>query len=271
MPPLGEASACSSSGRLSTRQCGVRVAAHSAARSTAVRGGEEPLEAVDVRGGALLEHREDRPAVVVDDHDRQVRLRLVGAEDQAVGVVQEGHVAHQRDHPAARGPPERGPDRGGDHAVDAGQPPVGDHLAPRPDLPAVHHQVEVADRARGADVQQPLRAAGHARPHPPRRTASGRARRPAARSSCRETERSAASQASSQAGSAACWSGCGLAVEDLAVDREGGPPTRRAPAPRAPRRRRGASSRVTGRLRVGWPGTTTRSMLRPRSVSSSSR
>ena len=34
MPPLGEASACSSSGSDSTRQCGVRVAAHRLARST---------------------------------------------------------------------------------------------------------------------------------------------------------------------------------------------------------------------------------------------
>ena len=63
----------------------------------AVRGAEEPLERVRVLGRALLEHREDRAAVVVDDHDRQVRPRLVGAEHQPVAVVQERHVAHQRE------------------------------------------------------------------------------------------------------------------------------------------------------------------------------
>ena len=63
----------------------------------AVRGAEEPLERVRVLGCALLEHREDRAAVVVDDHDRQVRARLVGPEHQPVAVVQERHVAHQRE------------------------------------------------------------------------------------------------------------------------------------------------------------------------------
>ena len=101
MPPFGLASACSSSASDSTRQCGVRVAAQRLARSTPWGVPNSRLVPVGVRRVALLEHREDRAAVVVDDHDRQVRPGLVGPEDQAVGVVQERHVAHQRERSAA--------------------------------------------------------------------------------------------------------------------------------------------------------------------------
>ena len=62
----------------------------------AVRRAEEPVVAVGVLRRALLEHGEDRAAVVVDDHDRQVGPRLVGAEDEPVAVVEEGDVAEQR-------------------------------------------------------------------------------------------------------------------------------------------------------------------------------
>ena len=97
MPPLGLASACSSSASESTRQCGVRVAAQRLARSTPCGVPKSGSKRSAYCRVALLEHREDRAAVVVDDHDRQVGPRLVGAEDQAVGVVQERHVAHQRE------------------------------------------------------------------------------------------------------------------------------------------------------------------------------
>ena len=60
-----------------------------------MRRAEQPLVARRRARGALLERGEDRAAVVVDDHDRQVRARLVGPEHQAGGVVQERHVAHQ--------------------------------------------------------------------------------------------------------------------------------------------------------------------------------
>ena len=105
---------------------------------------------------------EDRPAVVVDDHDREVRPRLVGPEDQPVGVVQERHVAHQRDGARAVRPAQGGADRGGDGAVDAGQAPVGDHLAAFADGVGAGHQVEVADRAGGADDEQALGRQGAA-------------------------------------------------------------------------------------------------------------
>ena len=61
-----------------------------------------------------------------------------------------------------RGAAERGADRGGDGAVDAGEAAVGDHLAAPADLVARDHQVEVADRAGGADEQQPLGREGPA-------------------------------------------------------------------------------------------------------------
>ena len=83
MPPLGLASACSSSASDPTFQCGVRVAAHRLAEVDAVRRAEQPVVAVGVRRRALLEHREDRAAVVVDDHDRQVGPGLVGARAPA--------------------------------------------------------------------------------------------------------------------------------------------------------------------------------------------
>ncbi len=61
---------------------------------------------------------------------------------------------------------QRGADRGGDGAVDAGQAAVGDHLAAVADRVGAGHQVEVADRAGGADDEQALgrqRAAHRAR------------------------------------------------------------------------------------------------------------
>ena len=65
--------------------------------------------------------------------------------------MQERHVAHQREVAALGLPRERGTDRGRDGAVDAGQAAVGDHLAAAADVVRRGHQVEVADRVRGAD------------------------------------------------------------------------------------------------------------------------
>ena len=48
------------------------------------------------RGARLRQQREDPAAVVVDHHQAQVRPRLAGPEDQAVLVVQERQVAHER-------------------------------------------------------------------------------------------------------------------------------------------------------------------------------
>ena len=74
----------------------------------AVRGAEEQVVAVGELRRALLEHGEDRAAVVVDDDDRQVGTCLARAEDQPGHVVQERHVAHQRERArACRGGPAR--------------------------------------------------------------------------------------------------------------------------------------------------------------------
>ena len=267
MPPLGEASACSSSGRLVTRRCGVRVAAHRLARSTSCGVPKRVLERLGVLVGPLLQHAEDRAAVVVDDHDREVGPLLAGAEDQAGRVVQEGHVAHQGQRAGAARTAQGGADRGGDGAVDAGEAAVGDDLAPVAHGVARDHQVQVADRAGGADVEQP---AGRQRPadrpgHLVRREVGlggqqrGRAGgpptgRPRATPPARPGRR--------------------------APPRTGRPPGR--PGTGAPTRSRAArsdttstssrpSSRVTGRDSVGWPATTTRSMRSPSSLPSSSR
>ena len=183
IPPLGLASACSSSASESTRQWGVRVAAHRAARSTPWGVPKSRSIAVGVGRVALLEHREDRAAVVVDDDDRQVGARLVGAEHERVRVVQERHVADQRERPRRRGLPRAAPIGGRDGAVDARQPAVGDDLAPAADVVARHHQVEVAQRARRADDEEPAgrQRAGHGpgdvvrREARPRRRAARRA------------------------------------------------------------------------------------------------
>ena len=101
MPPLGLASACASSARSVTRQCGVRVAAHSAPRSTPCGVPKSFSKVAAYSGAALLQGREDRAAVVVGHHDRQVGARLVGPDHQGGQVVQEGHVADVGDRPGA--------------------------------------------------------------------------------------------------------------------------------------------------------------------------
>ena len=155
MPPLGEDSACSSSGRLATRRCGTRAAAQRLARSTPCGVPNSVSKRSAYCRRALLEGGEDRAAVVVDHDDRQVGALLARAEEEPGGVVQEGHVAHQRERARRLRPPQRGADRGADRAVDAGQAAVGDHLAAAADVVAGDDQVEVADR-----VATPRRTAG---------------------------------------------------------------------------------------------------------------
>ncbi|KWW33456.1 hypothetical protein AU359_02064 [Micrococcus luteus] len=98
-----------------------------------MRGAEEPLDGVRHAGrlghGPVFEAREDRPAVVVDDHEVEVRLGLGGAHEQAARLVQGGEVAEQGHGP----PPARQCDaRGrGDGPVDPGEPAVGVHLRVR--------------------------------------------------------------------------------------------------------------------------------------------
>ena len=263
MPPFGLPSAWSSSAAESTRQCGVLRGLAERGEVDVVRGAEEPLVGVRVVLGALLEGGEDRAAVVVGDHDREVRARLVRPDHQPGGVVQERHVAHQREVATLGLPRERGTDRGRDGAVDTGQAAVGDDLAAAADVVRRGHQVEVADRVRGADDEV---AAG-------RQRAADRAGDVVRREAGRVDER-----------------------VELARHRSRRPPAR----PRARRGRRcrprpgrvtgvtayglvhvGSasstsmpsrdSSRCTGRDSVGWPKTTTRSTWSASSVASSSR
>ena len=125
-----------------------------------VRRPEELLEPVGVGGRPLLQGREDRAAVVVGHHDGQVRPRLVGAEEERRGVVQERHVADVGHRAGAPWPAQRGADRARDGAVDAGEAPVGQHEPALADRVRAGHQVEVADRVAGADDEQPTRRVG---------------------------------------------------------------------------------------------------------------
>ena len=95
IPPLGLASACSSSGRRGDPEVRRAGGGAEARQVDAVRRAEQPVVAVGVLRRALLEHREDRAAVVVDDHDGEVGLGLAGPAHQAVAVVEERHVAEQ--------------------------------------------------------------------------------------------------------------------------------------------------------------------------------
>ena len=94
------------------------------------------------------------PAVVVHDHDGQVRPGLLRAQHEAVRVVQERQVAQQRERraPAVRLVRQRRADRGADHAVDARDPPVGEHPGARADA----DQGEVAHRLRRPGDEQPV-------------------------------------------------------------------------------------------------------------------
>src|SRR5699024_7687644 len=117
----------------------------------AVRSAEEPLGGGGRPGGgrpgrlAVLQGREDAAPVVVDDHDGQVGDRLRGPDEQPVGVVQEGQVAHERD--GAPGGGQRHPDGGGHGAVDPGQTAGGDD--PGGGTGAVVSQSQVAGRVGG--------------------------------------------------------------------------------------------------------------------------
>ncbi|UUZ60750.1 hypothetical protein [Nocardioides sp. B-3] len=155
MPPLGDASACSSAPERVDAEVRCLRGGAQAPDVDAVRRAEERVVAVGELRRTLLEHGEDRAAVVVGHDDGEVWPRLARAEDEPGHVVQERHVAHQRERPGAAVAPERGADGAGDGAVDAGETAVGDHLATPADAVARHHQVEVADGAGGADEEQP--------------------------------------------------------------------------------------------------------------------
>ena len=108
------------------------------------RGAEDALEVGGPLGRPGFEGREDAAAVIVDDDEREVGHLLPRPDEQPVGVVEEGQVAHQRDgrdQVAGQGDTNRG----GDHPVDAGEPAVGEHL--------------VGDRARDGQVEVAHRVA----------------------------------------------------------------------------------------------------------------
>ena len=165
-----------------------------------------------------------------------------------VGVVQEGHVAHQRQVAVARPARQRRADRRRDGAVDAGQAAVGDHLVAAADVVGRGHQVEVADRVGGADDevpagrQRPAHRTGHVVRREPRRR---RAARPAAATPRR---RPPATRPARPGRRARRRPGRAPGSRRTAASRSG--------ARRAPRRRARARSRCTGRDSVGWPKST---------------
>ena len=130
---------------LSTLVYAVPLARAEGLEVDAVGGAEDPFERRGVGVGALLQGGEDRAAVVVDDDQGQVGTGLVRADDQAVGVVEEGHVAEQGQGAGRVAAAEGDADGGGDGPVDAGQATVPD------DEPVLvrgvrrGHEVEVAD------------------------------------------------------------------------------------------------------------------------------
>ena len=80
---------------VATRSCRMPCARHSAAEVGSGGGAEDALEVGGTLGCPVLERGEDAATVVVDDDQGEVGRRLVGADEQAVGVVQEGEVAEQ--------------------------------------------------------------------------------------------------------------------------------------------------------------------------------
>ena len=127
------------------------VAAQRAARSTSWGVPKTRSKWSAWVGVALFEGGEDAAAVVVHHDDAQVGARFGGADDQAVGVVQEGQIANQRVRRARVG--EGGSDGGGDGAVDAGQAAVRD-CADR----YYGRQVQVAYRVRRRNDEHPVGA-----------------------------------------------------------------------------------------------------------------
>ena len=222
------------------------VAAASAARSTRVRRAEHPLERPGVLRRALLQQPEDPAAAVVEHDDRQVRARLVRADHEAGGVVQQRQVAEQRVRRSVVG--QRRADRRRHRAVDPRDPPVGQH---RDVGPRRRRERDVADRVRRADDEQ--RAAGQ-RLHQAR--ASRRPPGAAGSSSAASSALAAAASASSQLAVQSPATGAIAARPPTArtvpaTSGQRGPPA----SARAYTATSGsASSRWTGRCRVGRPG-----------------
>ena len=96
------------SSRPSTWSYDTPVAAASASRSTRCGVPKIRSKGAGVLRPALLQQPEDAAAAVVEHDDRQVRPRLVRADHQSGGVVQQREVAEQG---VARGPRGRAPRR----------------------------------------------------------------------------------------------------------------------------------------------------------------
>src|SRR6202042_2164811 len=94
-------------------------------------------------------------AVVVEHDDRQVQTELPGG-DEAADVVGQRDVADEQDDGVVAG--GRHPERGGDGAVDAVGPAVGEDPGPAPPSgPGGEVQLDVADGHRGGDDERGLR------------------------------------------------------------------------------------------------------------------
>ena len=205
-----------------------------------VRGAEDALERGGVLRRALLQQAEDAAAAVVEHDDREVGARLVRADDQAGGVVQQREVAEQRVARARRGPARRRP-----------------RWTPcrrcrrRPGWPARSGRAAVPRPARRRGPGSTSRAPA-ARPPGSAATSARARRRPAGRGRVVERRvqrgrRRAVRGAPAVASTAAAGRSGGSGADG--ADRAGDVgPRRRRPGRRArtPRRRGSASSRCTG-------------------------
>ena len=200
--------------------------------------------------------------------------------EQAVRVMEEGEVAEVGDGPGRAGAAERDADGRRDHAVDAGETAVADHEAVLERWPRRAHDVEVADRVGGADHERGVaRATARATTAA---TASGErpTSRPGARdgspwaaarpASMRADSRASASRHASNQAASSGPSTRGTTSSTRAT-RPGSVATPSRPRTASTSRPGSLMRLVTGRDRVGWPTTTTRSMSPRRAVVSSSR
>ena len=103
--------------------------------------------------GGLLQGGEDAAAVVVGDHQDEVRAGFLRAREQPGRVVQERQVTQERGGRAAAGRlmRERRPGRRRDQPVDAARSPAGQHPQAVPDGQV---PVQVADGQAGRGPQQ---------------------------------------------------------------------------------------------------------------------
>src|SRR5262245_13442209 len=116
----------------------------------AMRRPEDSLEAVDA---GLGKKGEDAAAVVIDHDERQVGLRVVRVDEEAVTVMEIGEVAKQRIGMAASSllPAQCGADRRGDQAINAVDPAVAHHDEA---LARFHRELEIPDWLAGRHEEQ---------------------------------------------------------------------------------------------------------------------